>query len=77
MPSSSQRSWVTQRLLLLRQPKGWPGVQRVAHDLWEELGNQIYLYLNSVTVADVVNRRILGTSGLFPGGGRGPRVAAE
>ena len=49
----------------------------VTHDLWEELGNQIYLYLNSVTVADVVNRRILGTSGLFPDGGRGPRVAAE
>ena len=49
----------------------------VTHDLWEELGNQIYLYLNSVTVADVVDRRILGTSGLFPDGGRGPRVAAE
>lgn len=49
----------------------------LTHDLWEELGNQIYLYLNSVTVADVVNRRILGTSGLFPGGDRGPRVAAE
>ena len=49
----------------------------VTHDLWEELGNQIYLYLNSVTVADVVHRRILGTSGLFPSGDRDPRVAAE
>ncbi len=34
------------------------------HDLWEELGNQIYLYLSSVTVADVVGKRILGTSGV-------------
>jgi Rrf2 family transcriptional regulator, iron-sulfur cluster assembly transcription factor len=34
------------------------------HDLWEELGNQIYLYLSSVTVADVIERRVLGTSGL-------------
>lgn len=36
----------------------------MTHDLWEELGNQIYLYLSSVTVADVVNRRVLGTSGV-------------
>ncbi len=35
------------------------------HDLWEELGNQIYLYLSSVTVADVVNKQILGTSGVI------------
>ncbi len=36
----------------------------MTHDLWEELGNQIYLYLSSVTVADVVGKRILGTSGV-------------
>lgn len=36
----------------------------MTHDLWEELGNQIYLYLSSVTVGDVVGRRVLGTSGL-------------
>jgi Rrf2 family iron-sulfur cluster assembly transcriptional regulator len=36
----------------------------MTHDLWEELGNQIYLYLSSVTVADVVNKQILGTSGV-------------
>lgn len=34
------------------------------HDLWEELGNQIYLYLSSVSIADVIARRVLGTSGL-------------
>lgn len=50
----------------------------ITHDLWEELGNQIYLYLSSVTVADVVNRRILGTSGLIrPTPGCGPAFAAE
>ncbi|WP_439817515.1 Rrf2 family transcriptional regulator [Zavarzinia sp. CC-PAN008] len=34
------------------------------HDLWEELGNQIHLYLSSVSLADVVDRRILGTARL-------------
>jgi len=48
------------------------------HDLWEELGNQIYLYLSSVTIADVVNRRVLGTSGVIRGrSGGGPAFAAE
>ena len=38
------------------------------HDLWFELGNQIFLYLSSVSFADVVNNTIVGTSGrhLFP-----------
>ena len=35
----------------------------LTHDLWEELGNKIYLYLNSVSLADVTEKRILGTSG--------------
>jgi Rrf2 family iron-sulfur cluster assembly transcriptional regulator len=35
------------------------------HDLWEELGNQIHLYLSSVSLADVCGRRVLGTSGLL------------
>ncbi len=34
----------------------------LTHDLWEELGNQIHLYLSSVSLADVCNRRVLGTS---------------
>jgi Rrf2 family iron-sulfur cluster assembly transcriptional regulator len=37
----------------------------LTHDLWEELGNQIHLYLSSVTLADVVSRRVLGTSGVI------------
>lgn len=36
----------------------------LTHDLWEELGNQIYLYLSSVTLSDVCERRVLGTSRL-------------
>ena len=38
----------------------------LTHDLWEELGNQIYLYLSSVTLADVVGLSVTRTSGLFP-----------
>ncbi len=34
----------------------------LTHDLWEELGNQIYLYLSAVTLADICERRILGSS---------------
>lgn len=33
------------------------------HDLWEELGNQIHLYLKSVSLADVCGRRLLGAGG--------------
>ncbi len=36
----------------------------LTHDLWEELGNQIHLFLSSVTLDDVVERRVLGTSSL-------------
>ena len=35
----------------------------LTHDLWEELGNQIHLYLSAVTLADVCERRVLGRSG--------------
>jgi Rrf2 family iron-sulfur cluster assembly transcriptional regulator len=37
----------------------------LTHDLWEELGNQIHLYLSSVTLADVCAERVLGRSGLL------------
>lgn len=37
----------------------------LTHDLWEELGNQIHLYLSSVTLADVCQRRVLGSSRLM------------
>jgi len=38
----------------------------LTHDLWEELGNQIHLFLSAVTLADVVEGRVLGRSGLMP-----------
>ena len=37
----------------------------LTHDLWEELGNQIHIYLSSVSLDDVIQRRILGTSRVF------------
>jgi len=37
----------------------------LTHDLWEELGNQIHLYLSSVTLADVCAERVLGRSGMI------------
>ena len=56
----------------------------LTHDLWEELSNQIHMYLSSVTVHDVVQKRIIGTSTLtaLRGGaegetGLGAAVAAE
>jgi len=48
----------------------------LTHDLWEELGNQIYLYLSSVSLHDICERRILGSSGMFHGGDRPGTVAA-
>ena len=36
------------------------GSRCLTHDLWEELGNRIHLYLSSVTLADVVARRVSG-----------------
>ncbi len=63
------------------QPFGCRGNKSrcITHDLWEELGNQIYLYLSAVTVADVVNQRVLGTSGLIrsEAGSGGPAYAAQ
>ena len=44
-------------------PEGCGGEQShcSTHELWEALGNQIYGFLSSVTVADVCARRISGT----------------
>lgn len=34
----------------------------LTHDLWEELGRQIHVFLAGVTLDDLVNRRVLGSS---------------
>lgn len=60
------------------------GARCVTHDLWEELGQQIHVFLSSVSLADVVERRVLGRARPCNdmGGGnemaaRGETVAAE
>lgn len=42
-------------------PKGCvAGTRCLTHDLWEELGRQIHVFLAAVSLADVVNKRVLG-----------------
>jgi Rrf2 family iron-sulfur cluster assembly transcriptional regulator len=52
----------------------------LTHDLWAELGNQIHLYLSSVTLQDVVDRKVQGTARPFaapvPDGVALPRASA-
>ncbi len=36
------------------------GSRCLTHDLWEELGSQIYRFLSSVSLADVCERRVRG-----------------
>ncbi|MBV9045321.1 MAG: Rrf2 family transcriptional regulator [Alphaproteobacteria bacterium] len=36
------------------------GARCVTHDLWEELGRQIHVFLSGVSLADVVEKRVLG-----------------
>jgi Rrf2 family iron-sulfur cluster assembly transcriptional regulator len=47
----------------------------LTHDLWDELGHQIHLYLSSVTLEDVCEGRVLGTGRLFDGAT--PKMAAQ
>jgi len=60
-------------------PKGCNGKagRCLTHDLWEELGNQIRLYLNAVSLHDVLTRRVLGSSRLFGMDGMSPPLAPE
>ena len=37
----------------------------LTHDLWEELGNQIYLFLSSISLDDVIENRLPGMGGSF------------
>ena len=37
----------------------------LTHDLWEELGNHIFLFLSSVSLDDVINDRLLGIGNSF------------
>ena len=35
----------------------------LTHDLWEELTNHIYMYLSSVSLQDILEKRVLGSGG--------------
>ena len=37
----------------------------LTHDLWEELGNQIFLFLSSISLGDVIENRLPGMGGGF------------
>jgi Rrf2 family transcriptional regulator, iron-sulfur cluster assembly transcription factor len=57
-------------------PKGCTGTTTrcLTHDLWEELGRQIHVFLSSVSLADVVERKVLGRARLH---GAEPRESRE
>jgi Rrf2 family iron-sulfur cluster assembly transcriptional regulator len=38
------------------------GRRCVTHDLWDELSRHIYLFLSSVTLSDVLERRLIGAA---------------
>ena len=38
------------------------GRRCITHDLWDELGRHIYLFLSSITLSDVLDRRVLGAA---------------
>ena len=55
---------------------GADGEQCQTHDLWFELGRQIDFFLNGITLADVVGRRVKGRAVRLPGLDA-PLLAAE
>lgn len=48
----------------------------LTHDLWDELGRQIELFLNAVTLQDVLERRVAGIAAVNAPP-RAPRAALE
>ncbi|WP_297737766.1 Rrf2 family transcriptional regulator [uncultured Maricaulis sp.] len=38
------------------------GRRCITHDLWDELGRHIYLFLSSITLEDVLERRLFGAA---------------
>lgn len=38
------------------------GRRCITHDLWDELGRHIYLFLSSITLEDVLEKRLLGVA---------------
>jgi Rrf2 family iron-sulfur cluster assembly transcriptional regulator len=51
------------------------GARCLTHDLWEELGRQIDLFLNAVTLEDVIEKRVAGIAAVnAPFAARGREV---
>ncbi len=42
----------------------------LTHDLWDELGRHIDIFLNAVTLEDIIEKRVLGMAAVNPPGGR-------
>jgi len=62
----------------LTGPEQGTGEMCQTHDLWFELGRQITLFLEAVTLADVVMQRVRGRAMVVPQTEPGPgRIAAE
>lgn len=40
------------------------GARCITHDLWEELGRQIHMFLSAVSLADVIDNRVMGRAQL-------------
>ena len=60
------------------QPSGCRGnkTRCPTHDLWEGLGDHIFRYLSSVTLADLIQRQDNSTTTMVSEGTRGPFAAA-
>jgi len=53
------------------------GGRCMTHDLWDELGRQIGIFLNAVTLDDVINKRVLGMAAVNAPAARRAMEAAE
>jgi Rrf2 family iron-sulfur cluster assembly transcriptional regulator len=53
------------------------GRRCITHDLWDELGRHIYLFLSSITLEDVLERRLLGAASGALGRMERPKPVAE
>ncbi len=46
------------------------GARCLTHDLWDELGRHIELFLSTVSLEDVIDKRVIGTAAVNAPGGR-------
>lgn len=51
------------------------GARCLTHDLWDEFGRQIEIFLNAVTLEDILERRVLGMAAVNAPSSGDPRFA--